>query len=167
MRHVAENHGGRVTVQSTWRRVHLHRVSAACLERIASQSMSARSGFAFRLSAFQLLVSLVAERAIRRLTLCESPGLYPRVSVDSALFQVLVSGASARARFRRAGHPCTRLQRTHEVDDGFVALEVLMEPEDVDAVLERSVPASPAELGDAHGGFCRPGGTRATAQAAG
>jgi HPt (histidine-containing phosphotransfer) domain-containing protein len=67
-----------------------------------------------------------------------------------ALFQVLVSGVSARAQFRPAGHPCTRLQRTHEVDDGFVALEVLMEPEDVDAVLERSVPASPAELGTTH-----------------
>jgi HPt (histidine-containing phosphotransfer) domain-containing protein len=39
------------------------------------------------------------------------------------------------------------LERTQEVDDGFVALEVVMESEDVDAVLERSVPA---DLGTTH-----------------
>ena len=47
--------------------------------------MSARSGFAFRLSAFQLLVSLVAERAIRRGTLCESLGSIRVCPVDSML----------------------------------------------------------------------------------
>jgi hypothetical protein len=35
-------------------------------------------------------------------------------------------------------------------DDGFVALEVLVEPEDLDIVLKRSVPASPADVGTAH-----------------
>jgi hypothetical protein len=33
---------------------------------------------------------------------------------------------------------------------GFVALEVLMKPEDLDAVLERWVPASSADVGTAH-----------------
>src|SRR5215213_9836239 len=33
---------------------------------------------------------------------------------------------------------------------GFVALEVLVEPEDLDAVLERWVPASSADVGTAH-----------------
>jgi HPt (histidine-containing phosphotransfer) domain-containing protein len=33
---------------------------------------------------------------------------------------------------------------------GFVALEVLVEPEDLDAVLERWVPASAADVGTAH-----------------
>jgi len=35
-------------------------------------------------------------------------------------------------------------------DDGFAALEVLMEPKDLDAVLERWGPASPADVGTAH-----------------
>ena len=35
---------------------------------------------------------------------------------------------------------------------GFVALEVVMEPEDLDAVLERRVPAYPADVGTARMG---------------
>ncbi len=44
------------------------------------------------------------------------------------------------------------LTRAQEADDGFVALEVLMELEDPDAVLERWVPTSPADVGTAHMG---------------
>ena len=36
------------------------------------------------------------------------------------------------------------------VDDGYVALEVLVEPEDLDAAFKRSVPASPAAVGEPH-----------------